>query len=79
VTARHRRSAQRFASVAVSAKLHRATPKRRASSSPTHAASSVGSISVAPPSSPSRRATAATVAGGECPAIAAVSPSEKST
>jgi hypothetical protein len=35
--------------------------------------------SVAPPCSPNRRCTAATVAGGECAAMAAVSPSEKST
>jgi hypothetical protein len=68
-----------LASVAVSAKLQSGTPKRRPSSSPTQAASAVGSMSVAPPSSRSRRSTAATVAGGECPAIAPVSPSEKST
>jgi hypothetical protein len=65
--ARQSRSAQRFASVAVRAKLHSATPKRRPSSSPTQAASSVGSMRVAPPCSPKRRCTAATVAGGECP------------
>jgi hypothetical protein len=36
-------------------------------------------MSVAPPSSRSRRSIAATVAGGEWPAIAPVSPSAKST
>src|SRR3954470_20016950 len=74
VTARHSRSAHRFASVAVSAKLHCGTVKRRASSAPTTAASSVGIITVAPPSSAKRVATAATVGAGECPAIAPVSP-----
>ena len=43
--------AQRLASVAVRLKLHSGTPKRRASSAPTQAASSVGSIAVAPPAS----------------------------
>ena len=46
------RSAHRFASVADSVKLQCAGPNLRASSAATHAASSVGSIVVAPPSSP---------------------------
>ena len=42
------RSSQRLASVAVSENCHSGTPKRRPSSSPTQAASSVGSIVVMP-------------------------------
>nr|BFE72960.1 hypothetical protein GCM10020092_062610 [Actinoplanes digitatis] len=78
VTARSSRIAQRLASVAVSAKLHCGTPNRRLSSAPTAAASAVGSMVLAPPSSPRRRVTAATTGAGECPAIAAVSPRQKS-
>ena len=73
------RIANLFASVAVSVNDQRRSPNRRDSSSPTQAASSVGSIVVAPPRLPRRWATAATVAGGECPAIAPVSPRQKST
>ena len=79
VASRARRTAQRLASVAESVKLHSGIPKRRVSSAPTHWASAVGSIVVMPPRSPIRRATASTVARGECPAIAPVSPSAKST
>ena len=43
--------AQRLASVAVRLKLQQGTWNRRASSAPTQAASSVGSMAVAPPSS----------------------------
>ena len=68
------RSSQRLASVAVSENCHRGRPKRRPSSSPTHAASSVGSIVVMP----ARSRSAAIVASGECPAIAPVSPRQKS-
>jgi len=78
VTRRARRSAQRLASVAVSENDQRGRPNRPASSPATHAASSVGSIVVIPPTSSSCRRTAATVAGGEWPAIAPVSPSAKS-
>src|SRR5262245_2604753 len=70
------RSAKRFASVAVSANCQNGSPKRRASSSPTQAASSVGSIAVEP-----RAACAAiawTTGSGACPAIAPVSPRQKS-
>ena len=70
--------AHRFASVAVSVKLHRLAPNLLVSSAATHAASSVGSIVVSPPSSVMRRVMAATVAAGECPAIAPVSPRQKS-
>ena len=42
------RSSQRLASVAVSANCQYGSPKRRASSSPTQPASSVGSIVVMP-------------------------------
>ncbi len=72
------RRAQRFASVAVSVKLQRVTPNRRVSSAATQAASSVGSIVVAPPASPKRRVSAACTATGECPAMAPVSPRQKS-
>jgi hypothetical protein len=68
------RSSHRFASVAVSANCHSGRPKRRPSSSPTQAASSVGNIVVMPACS---RSTAI-VSGGECPAIAPVSPRQKS-
>jgi hypothetical protein len=70
------RMAQRFASVAVSVNDHCDGPKRRASSSPTQAASSVGIIAVMPEAA--RRATASATAGGEWPAMAPVSPSAKS-
>ena len=53
------RSAVRFASVAVSVNSQRGSPNRRASSSPTHAASSVGSIVVIP-----RGARSASSTGG---------------
>ncbi|GIF74931.1 hypothetical protein Asi02nite_44490 [Asanoa siamensis] len=79
MTARSSRIAQRLASVAVSVKLQRGTPNRRASSAPTQAASSDGSMVARPPPAASRSVTAATTGAGECPAIAAVSPSEKST
>src|SRR5919198_189022 len=79
VIARARRMAQRLASVAVSVNDHCGTPKRRASSLPTQAAFSVGIIAVMPPRSSIRARTAATTSGGEWPAIAPVSPSEKST
>ena len=69
--------AHRLASVAVSVNDHCGGPKRRASSAPTQAASSVGIIAVMPCAL--RLAIASTVAGGEWPAIAPVSPSAKST
>ena len=69
------RSAVRLASVAVRVKSQRASPKRRVSSSPTHAASSVGSIVVIPRGARSASSTG----GGECPAIAPVSPRQRST
>ena len=78
-TARSSRMAHRLASVAVSVKLQAGTPKRRASSAPAIAASSVGSMVVAPPSSDSRRVTASTTGAGEWPPIAPVSPRQKST
>ncbi|MFF4120000.1 hypothetical protein [Streptomyces sp. NPDC001714] len=65
MTARASRIAQRLASVAVSEKLQRASPKRRVSSAPAHSASSVGSMAVAPPSSANRRCTASVTAAGE--------------
>ena len=65
---------QRFASVAVSANCQYGSPKRRASSAPTHAASSVGSIVVMPSIWPIARI----VGSGEWPAIAPVSPRQKS-
>ncbi|MFT3865537.1 MAG: hypothetical protein QM729_14805 [Solirubrobacterales bacterium] len=52
-------------------------PKRRVISSPTGPASSLGSIVVIPRSS--RACAAATVGAGEWPAIAPVSPRQKST
>jgi hypothetical protein len=59
-------------------KLQDTAPKRLVSSAATQAASCVGSIVVAPPSSPYLRATAACTAAGECPAMAPVSPRQKS-
>ena len=79
VMARARRSAQRLASVAVRLNDHSGRPKRRVRSAATHSASGVGIIVAIPPSTPMRCCTAATVAAGECPAIEAVSPREKST
>ncbi len=72
------RIAHRLASVAVSVKLQCCTPKRRDSSAATQAASWVGSMVVAPPASPYRRVRAAWTATGEWPAIAPVSPRQKS-
>ncbi len=66
------RSAKRLASVALRVNCQAGRPKRRCSSAPTHSASSVGSIVLVPVRD--RSATAAATAGGECPAIAAVSP-----
>ena len=60
--ARARRSEKRFASVAVSVNCHDGSPNRRVSSSPTHAASSVGSIVVMPRRS--CRSTAAITGAG---------------
>jgi hypothetical protein len=68
------RSSQRLASVAVSENCQSGTPKRRPSSSPTQAASSVGSIVVMP----ARSRSARIVGSGECPAMAPVSPRQKS-
>ena len=68
------RSTQRLASVAVSENCQYGTPKRRASSTPTHSASSVGSITVMP----ARSRSAAIAGSGEWPAIAPVSPRQKS-
>ena len=65
---------QRLASVAVSENCQYGMPKRRASSEPTQAASSVGSIVVMPAIS----AIARIVGAGEWPAIAPVSPTQKS-
>ena len=72
------RSAQRFASVALRLYDHSGSPNRRDSSAATHSASALGIIVVIPPSTPMRCVTASTVAAGECPAIAPVSPSAKS-
>src|SRR5919201_1021539 len=77
VPARAIRTANRFASVAVSANCKNGRPTRRASSSPTQSASSLGSISVIPRAACS--ATARTAGEGECPVIAPVSPRQKST
>ena len=72
--------ALRFASVADRVNDHEyLSPKRRERSVDTHAASAVGIIVVAPPSVASRVCTALTVAGGEWPAMAPVSPRQKST
>ena len=62
VIARASRSENRFASVAVSVNCHDGSPNRRASSSPTQAASSVGSIVVMPRRS--CRSTAAITGAG---------------
>jgi hypothetical protein len=67
-----------LASVAVRVKLQCVGPKRRASSAATQAASSVGSMVVAPPRSAYRRAIAVCTGSGEWPAIAPVSPRQKS-
>jgi hypothetical protein len=67
-----------LASVAVSANDQRATPNRRASSAPASAASSVGIITDSPPRPAARRSIARSTGVGEWPAMAAVSPSEKS-
>jgi hypothetical protein len=69
VTWRQIRSIHRLASVAVRENCQSGSPKRRASSSPTQAASSVGSI-VVTPADRGRR--------GRWPAIAPVSPRQKS-
>ena len=71
------RSAARLASVAVRVNIQCWTPKRRVSSSPTQAESSVGSIVVIP--LPAWRATASATTGGEWPGIAPVSPRQRST
>ena len=68
---------KRLASVAVIANCQYVGPKRRWSSSPTHAASSVGSMWVIPRGI--WRSTAAIVAGAPWPAIAPVSPRHRST
>jgi hypothetical protein len=54
-------------------------PKRRVSSAPTPRRPRWAAWCVAPPRSASRRVTAATTGAGECPAIAPVSPRQKST
>ena len=77
MTWRAHRIADRFASVAVSVKFQNGTPNRRAISLPTHAASSVGSISVMPLAA--CVAIASTLTFGACPAIPPVSPRQKST
>ena len=77
VSWRDSRSANRLASVALDANCHAASPKRRDSSAPTHAASTVGSIAVIPRCA---WATMASVtAGTACPPIAPVSPRQRST
>ena len=63
--------------MAVSANCQNGSPKRRASSSPTQAASSVGSIAVEPRAA--WAATACTTGSGAWPAIAPVSPRQRST
>ena len=65
-----------FASVAESVNCQSRRPKRRCISSPTKAASSVGSIAVIPRAR--RSLTAATVGGGAWPVIAPVSPRQRS-
>jgi len=77
VTWRASRIENRFASVAVSANCQRGRPNRRVSSSPTHSAASLGSISVIPRAACS--ATARTTGSGEWPVIAPVSPRQRST
>lgn len=74
---RQSRSAKRFASVAVRLNCQCVSPKRRVISSPSGPASSLGSIVVIPFAI--RAAAAATVGAGEWPAIAPVSPRQKST
>src|ERR1700737_1250134 len=71
------RMAKRLASVAGRVNCHWGRPKRRVISCPAQTASSVGSMKVTP-----RRVcsvTAWTVGAGACPAIAPVSPRQKST
>jgi hypothetical protein len=70
------RSEKRFASVAERVNCHALRPNRRWSSSPAQMASSVGSMWVMPRRS--WRSTAATVGSGPWPAIAPVSPRQKS-
>ena len=70
------RITNRFASVAESVNCQSRRPKRRCISSPTAAASSVGSIEVIPRASCAL--TAAIVAGGAWPVIAPVSPRQRS-
>ena len=70
------RTTNRFASVAESVNCQSRRPKRRCISSPTSAASGVGSIAVIPLAT--RSWTAATVGGGEWPVIAPVSPRQRS-
>ena len=70
------RITNRFASVAESVNCQLRSPKRRCISSPTAAASLVGSIAVIPLAT--RSWTAATVGAGECPVIAPVSPRQRS-
>ncbi len=67
----------RFASVAVRVNCQYRSPNRRRSSSPAMAASSVGSMWVIPRRI--WRSTARMVASGPCPAMAPVSPRQKST
>jgi hypothetical protein len=74
VSSRAIRKAVRLASVAVRVNSQRASPKRRVSSSPTHAASSVGSIVVIPRDACKASSTGA----GAWPAIAPVSPRQRS-
>ena len=77
VSVRAIRSTHRLASVAVSANCQASSPNRRTSSLPTHAASSVGIIPVVPRRI--WRSTARAVGSGAWPAIAPVSPRQKST
>ncbi len=77
VIMRAKRSTKRLASVAVIANCHSGRPNRRVSSSPTQAASSLGSMVVSP-----RRAwavSASATAGSVCPVMAPVSPRHRST
>ncbi len=71
------RREKRFASVADRANCQDGSPNRRVNSSPTQAASSVGSMWVIPRRI--WRSTAAMVGAGPWPAIAPVSPRQKST
>ena len=77
VIMRAKRSTKRLASVAVIANCHSGRPKRRASSSPTQAASLLGSIVVMP--SRARCSSASATAGRACPVMAPVSPRHRST